>query len=254
MKSFKASVFQGSSLVATAEDIRGLLEPGHEVFVNTVPYLTHGTKFPSKWTTKTVELSSDYTGETNLEAEISFMPKSRSARKLKPISLNKKASNKETKSVEVDEQVVDSLELIPKPPVDANTKAESASRKPNLRKLTEKKASKSHNQEGANVCAQDTEETKKRGAFCHDVAKKIHPNTDLKLVRRQGSVIPANKTAAATPTAPSSSTPRDMDDANDDSTSSVGNSTQRSLDEARKLAHERVLRKLQEDRKAVEQR
>jgi hypothetical protein len=125
MKSFRASVFQGSSLVTTVEDIRCLLETGHEVFINRQAYSTHAAKSVSKWAVKTIELSNDYQGETDLEAEISFMPKVYPTRKLKPIVLNQTDSPTKLPTVKVttsqspcrmlainDDQLVQSLDSL----------------------------------------------------------------------------------------------------------------------------------------------
>jgi hypothetical protein len=78
----QASAIQGSSLLSTQDDLRSLLTCGHKILINDVPYTTHLTKSSGLWPVNCVELSQDYFGETDLQAilQFEFVPKVKSKR------------------------------------------------------------------------------------------------------------------------------------------------------------------------------
>jgi hypothetical protein len=67
---FKGSAIRGSSLLNTLGDVRGVLKRGSAVLIDNVSYETSLT---GDWTANSVQLTTDYSGETNFSVTI-FIP------------------------------------------------------------------------------------------------------------------------------------------------------------------------------------
>ena len=70
MRSFRASVIKGSSLVNTHDDIREFVSRGEAIIIDGTKWVTavHG-----QWTSNTIQLTGDYGGDTNFSAVITLV-------------------------------------------------------------------------------------------------------------------------------------------------------------------------------------
>jgi hypothetical protein len=67
---FKGSAIRGSSLLNTLGDVRGVLKRGSAILIDNVSYETSLT---GDWTANSIQLTTDYSGETNFSVTI-FIP------------------------------------------------------------------------------------------------------------------------------------------------------------------------------------
>ncbi len=72
VRSCKGAAIQGSSLLSTLEELRSYFKSGQIIRVNGIEYLTHSMKTPSAWPAKCIELNGDFTGETDFNATIEW--------------------------------------------------------------------------------------------------------------------------------------------------------------------------------------
>lgn len=70
IQGFSCAAFNGSSLITTYGDIRSFVVQGGIIIIDSNKVKTSAT---GEWSANRIELAEDYSGETNLEATISFV-------------------------------------------------------------------------------------------------------------------------------------------------------------------------------------
>jgi len=89
--SFYVSVIKGSSLVSTKKDLRNVLKGGSVIQIDGKEY-TISSRHGAEWSCSRIEISSDFTGETNLRAElivkdfVRSSPRKKKLNSMEPIS------------------------------------------------------------------------------------------------------------------------------------------------------------------------
>lgn len=266
LKTCSGAAITGSSLVSTNEDVRGHLKCDQPLLINNVEYKTHSTKPPSSWTVRCIELSSDYQGDTDLNVEIMFEVVRVVKAKKKPVDESATSdSNAAASSKRPNEQ--------PK------AAASKASQPIKPRKAAGAKASAEAETAGApskeaapngpppnNASGSKAENTEASATI--DISRPP-PKPPRKLDPIKKPAVPAKPPATVPPDAvvpvPSSapavsavsnpteaaSTAESIEATNVEVSAQATEQTKQ-LEEARRLAHERVMRKMKADRDRIE--
>lgn len=268
LKTCSGAAITGSSLVSTNEDVRGHLKCDQPLLINNVEYKTHSTKPPSSWTVRCIELSSDYQGDTDLNVEIMFEVVRVVKAKKKPVdesvtndssaAASSKRTNEQLKAAasKAPQSIKPRKASGPKAPAEAEAEAagapskEAVSNGPSSSNAAEPKAAST--EAPATI---DTSKPPPRPPRKLDPIKKpAVPAKPPATAAPEAAPVPSP--AAAVPAAvgnPTEAVPaaEAVEDANVEASAQVTEQTKQ-LDEARRLAHERVMRKMKADRDRIE--
>lgn len=250
----QGAAIQGSSLLSTLEEMRTFLRSNQPIYINGVQYLTHVTKLPSSWPAKCIELSTDYGGETDFNARIDF-----------EVFIHEKSKSKKPTNATA----------IPTSGATATTSTATASvgieeikKKPYGKLDPIQKGEKPANKKQLTVQHKAGEDVAKQNKSDHQSDQQPAEEKQLKPLQRTSSF---NKKKKVKPQESQSSVQETATDNNrrspnqeteeiggldleteDAAASSALLPPEKKLAEARKLARERVLRKIKEEKERAE--